>query len=66
MPERDWFNVKEAAEYLGVSRETVYNLMDKRLIPYSELRGVRGRRIRKEDLDVLLTNDAKKKDVKKK
>ncbi len=53
---KDWVNVRKAAEYLQVSRETIYNLMDRGLLPYSEVVGVRGRRIRKEDLDALLRN----------
>ncbi len=54
MVEKEWLNVKEAAQYLGISRETIYSLMDKRLLPYSEVKGVRGRRIKKEDLEKLL------------
>ncbi len=55
--QRDWLNVSEAAKYLGVSRETIYALMTRGLVPFSEVRGVRGRRIKKEDLDVLLKSD---------
>jgi excisionase family DNA binding protein len=51
---RDWLNVSEAAAYLGVSRETIYALMTRGLVPFSEVRGVRGRRIKKEDLDGVL------------
>jgi excisionase family DNA binding protein len=52
--ERDWLNVKEACDYLQVSRQTLYNLMSRGLVPYAEVIGVRGRRIKKEDLDKLL------------
>ncbi len=53
MPEKDWLNISEAAEYLGVSRQTVYNLIERGILPYTELRGVRGKRIKKEDLAAL-------------
>ncbi len=55
--EKDWLNVKEASEYLQVSRETIYSLMERGLLPYSEVQGVRGRRIRREDLDALLNEN---------
>jgi excisionase family DNA binding protein len=51
---RDWMNVTEATKYLKVSRQTLYNLMDRGILPYYELKGVRGRRIKKDDLDALL------------
>lgn len=51
---RDWLNVKEAAEYLQISRVSIYSLMDKGLLPYTEVAGVRGKRIKKEHLDALL------------
>lgn len=52
--ERDWMNVSNAMNYLGVSRQTLYNLMDRGFLAYYELKGVRGRRIMKKDLDALL------------
>lgn len=51
---RDWFNVKDACDYLQVSRQTLYNLMDRGVLAYTEVIGVRGRRIKKEDLDKLV------------
>jgi excisionase family DNA binding protein len=53
MPEKQWFNVSEAAKYLGISRDTLYKLMDQGLLPYYTLKGVQKRRLKKEDLDAL-------------
>ncbi len=52
--DRDWLNVKEAAEYLNISRVAIYSLMERGLLPYTEIEGIRGRRIQKEDLDALV------------
>jgi excisionase family DNA binding protein len=52
--QKDWMNVTDAVNYLGVSRQTLYNLMDRGILAYYELKGVRGRRIMKDDLDALL------------
>jgi len=61
-----WLNVKEAAEYLHVSRPTLYNLMDTGLLPYAQVQGVRGRRIKKEDLELLLKGHTEETKHKKK
>jgi excisionase family DNA binding protein len=53
MPEKEWFNVSEAAEYLQVSRQTIYKLMQDGVLPYTKVRGLQGRRIRKQDVDAL-------------
>lgn len=51
-----WYTVDEAATYLRVTRQTLYNYMSEGLLPYYELKGVgRGRRLRLTDLDGLLT-----------
>ncbi len=49
-----WYTVEEAASYLGVSKQTIYNYMKAGLLPYYELKVGRGRRFRREDLDSLL------------
>lgn len=54
MCEKRWLNVSEAADYLGVSRQTLYRLMDKGTLPYYTIEGLQGRRIEKEDLDALV------------
>ncbi len=54
MVEKDWLNVKEAAEYLGISREAIYSLMERGLLAYTEIEGIRGRRIKQEDLAALI------------
>ncbi len=60
--DKDWLNVSEAAEYLQVSRETIYKLMDEGVLAYTKLKGLQRRRIKKEDLDALFerfgTNEA--------
>lgn len=51
---QEWFTPAEAAAYLRVSRQTIYNYMDQSLLPYYELKSGGGRRIRRADLDALL------------
>ena len=50
----EWFTPTEAADYLRVSRQTIYNYMDKGILPYYELKSGGGRRLRRADLDDLL------------
>jgi excisionase family DNA binding protein len=52
---QEWFTLSEAAEYLRVSRQTIYNYINQGLLPYYELKSGGGRRIKKSDLDALLT-----------
>lgn len=52
--EQEWFTPAEAARYLRVSRQTIYNYMDQGLLKYYELRSGGGRRVRRADLDALL------------
>lgn len=51
--QREWLTPTEAMRYLGVSRATLYHLMDTGALKFYVLRGVQKRRIRKEDLDAL-------------
>ncbi len=51
---QEWFTPAEAARYLRVSRQTIYNYMDQKLLPYFELKSGGGRRVRRADLDALL------------
>jgi excisionase family DNA binding protein len=53
--DRHWLTIMEAAKYLSVSRQTLYAYMNEGTLPYYELKGKRGRRLRREDLDGLLT-----------
>lgn len=46
--------ITEAAHLLGISRKTVRKLMDEGHLPWFELPGVRGRRIRREDVAALI------------
>ncbi|MBI4187683.1 MAG: helix-turn-helix domain-containing protein, partial [Chloroflexi bacterium] len=46
-----WFTVEEAAEYLCVSKRTVYKLTQEGRLPAFRIGEERHRRFRKEDLD---------------
>ena len=48
---QEWFTVKEAAEYLRVSRRTIYKLTKDGRLPAFRISQERHRRFRKEDLD---------------
>lgn len=48
---KTWYTVSEAAEYLGISRRTVYNLSKESRLRTYVLGKERIRRFRKEDLD---------------
>ena len=48
---KEWFTVEEAAEYLCVSRRTIYKLTEEGRLPAFRIGEKRHRRFRKEDLD---------------
>jgi excisionase family DNA binding protein len=48
---KEWFTVEEAAEYLRVSKRTIYKLTKEGRLPASRIGRERHRRFRKEDLD---------------
>ncbi|MBI4304632.1 MAG: helix-turn-helix domain-containing protein [Chloroflexi bacterium] len=48
---KEWFTVEEAAEYLCVSRRTIYKLTKDGRLPAFRIGQERHRRFRKEDLD---------------
>ncbi len=48
---KEWYTVDEAAEYLGVSRRTIYKLSKEGRLRTHILSRERIRRFRKEDLD---------------
>jgi excisionase family DNA binding protein len=50
----EWLTSKEAAAYLKVTRRTLYRWMEEGRLRFYELASGR-RRLRKEDLDALLT-----------
>jgi excisionase family DNA binding protein len=52
--EKKWFNPTEAMQHLGVSRTSLYKLMDDGQLPFYMVKGIRKRRIQKEDLDALM------------
>lgn len=48
---KEWFTVEEAAEYLCVSRRTIYKLTKEGRLPAFRIGKERHRRFRKEDMD---------------
>jgi excisionase family DNA binding protein len=48
---QQWFTIEEAAEYLRVSKRTIYKLTKEGRLPPFRLGKERHRRFRKEDLD---------------
>ena len=48
---KEWFTVEEAAEYLRVSRRTIYKFTVEGRLPAFRISQERHRRFRKEDLD---------------
>lgn len=48
---KEWFTVEEAAEYLCVSKRTIYKLTEEGRLPTFRIGQERHRRFRKEDLD---------------
>ncbi len=48
---KEWFTVEEAAEYLCVSKRTIYKLTKEDRLPAFRIGKERHRRFRKEDLD---------------
>jgi excisionase family DNA binding protein len=48
---KEWFTVEEAAEYLCVSKRTIYKLTSEGRLPAFRIGKERHRRFRKEDLD---------------
>jgi len=54
---KEWFTVEEAAEYLCVSRRTIYKLTKEGRLPSFRIGKERHRRFRKEDIDKALRPD---------
>jgi len=48
---KEWFTIEEAAEYLCVSRRTIYKLTKEGRLPAFRIGRERHRRFRKEELD---------------
>ena len=48
---KEWFTIEEAAEYLCVSKRTIYKLTQEGRLPAFRIGRQRHRRFRKEDLD---------------
>ncbi len=52
---KEWFTVEEAAEYLGISRRTIYKLTKEGRLPAFRIGRERHRRFKKADLDKVLS-----------
>lgn len=50
-----WLTITEAARHLKVTRRTLYRYMDAGRLPYYQIGEKGPRRVRKSDLDALLT-----------
>ncbi len=48
---KEWFTVEEAADYLCVSKRTIYKLTQQGRLPAFQIGEQRHRRFRKDDLD---------------
>jgi excisionase family DNA binding protein len=48
---KEWFTIEEAAEYLCVSKRTIYKLTEEGRLPFFRIGKERHRRLRKVDLD---------------
>ena len=48
---KEWFTVEESAQYLSVSKRTIYKLTKEGRLPAFRIGEERHRRFRKEDLD---------------
>jgi excisionase family DNA binding protein len=55
---RTWLNVSEAAEYAGVSRDTIYTACERRELRNARLSGRRAIRIRPQWIDAWLERHA--------
>lgn len=55
---KEWFTVEEAAQYLCISKRTVYKLTKEGRLPAFRIGIERHRRFRKEDLDRVPRPDA--------
>lgn len=50
-----WLTTSEAQTYLQISKTTLYECMKDGRLPYYYVKGTRQRRIKKDDLDGLMT-----------
>ena len=49
-----WINVKEACEILGISRQTLHQLVQTEFLPAYRVKGVRGLKFKREDVVKLI------------
>lgn len=55
-----WLNVAEAAEYAGVSRDTIYTACERREIHHARIGGRRAIRLKPEWIDAWLERHARR------
>ena len=53
--DRVWMTPSEAQEYLRISKSTLYECMQDGRLPFYYVKGTRQRRLKKSDLDGLMT-----------
>jgi excisionase family DNA binding protein len=56
---RTWLTVSEAAEYAGVSRDTIYTVCERREMSHARISGRRAIRLRTEWIDAWLEKHAR-------
>lgn len=54
MAEQEWFTVGEAAEYIRLSKPSIYRLVDQGLLPAYTIGPKGERRFKRSDLDAVL------------
>ena len=59
---RLWLNVSEAAEYAGVSRDTIYTACERRELHHVRISGRRSIRLKTERIDAWLERHARRPD----
>jgi excisionase family DNA binding protein len=59
---RTWFNVSEAADYAGVSRDTIYTACERRELHHARISGRRSIRLKTEWIDAWLERHARRAD----
>jgi len=55
MEDQEWLTLAEAAQYLKVSKPTIYRLCSEGQLPFYKLAGSGARRFKTADLNALLT-----------
>jgi len=60
---REWFTTNQVAEYIGVSKDTVYKYVHKRKIPYYKIANNRILIFKREEIDSWIMGEKKEADI---